>query len=563
MNRWCIWRAEQFREAGDTVSATQWQKRADSEPGPDPEFRWPNGFNRGSAIAHVQKHAQPGMPDDASDFWVLGALNTLLGSPRTDARPLGSGGHPLGGGGPGYNPNRAGDGTFAPGPHKERPHAEHAQHAHEASAKAEHEGTASAHQYAAYSHLQAGRAASAEGNKAAAKMHDSMQDYHKEAAANVAGAGHGSPEPAKSAPTVHEHAMAASDKAIAASTKADQHGSAANHNAAYEAHREASTAAARAGNHDLAAKHGVAMNRHGDALQYANAASTAQQHHQSANSAHTHAQATEAFATAVRAAQRAGVKSTVREHQEMALQHANQASTAANKSGFHGDHYFAAQAHGSAAQIASAIGNHGAAQHHSRLQAEHSAADLAGRAPYGVSSGPGRVVANKASASKTALTHLSDQAANASQAAHASEGDRHGVKGSHAAHEAAFEAHREAAEAYGNAGDKAGEAKHRELASQHDNIASYIGLHDKAVAASAEAAKTGTRDAHLDAMSAHRAVIQKSRGMTKHEYVRGGTMDPTYKAAHEAHSAAMEHHGDIGHSMPHPLGYSNTRVAQA
>lgn len=257
MNKWCMWRAEQFRKDGDGASAARWTARADSEPSPNPEFRWPNGFNRGTAVARVQKFAHPGMPDDASDFWVLGALNELLDSPRADSIPPA-------GGGSGYNPYRN-HGKFAPGPHADRRKTEHDQgHAdpnnlshHEAAlnmSKAAHAKSESAHALgrtseAAQAHRDAGNAhrdaASAHealGNKEIAKAHWTANGEHHD-----------------KADYLQAHA-----KATAATATANAAGTAAAHNEAYSAHQKIVDRYARGASPEEIAGHKAAASSHFD-----------------------------------------------------------------------------------------------------------------------------------------------------------------------------------------------------------------------------------------------------------------------------------------------------------
>lgn len=144
MNQWCLWRANQLRMDGDEAGVQRWTERAETPIAADPSFVWPVGFTRETALERVRMDATPDLPGDASDFWIVGALNTLLARgdhPRSDV-----GGDveskddadddlwdddwnvqddEVRGDDFGYNPYRN-HGKFAPGPHKAAAHVERA-----------------------------------------------------------------------------------------------------------------------------------------------------------------------------------------------------------------------------------------------------------------------------------------------------------------------------------------------------------------------------------------------------------------------------------------------------
>lgn len=182
MNQWCLWRAEQLRLDGEFDRAEEWTDRARNAAPPDPTFVWPRGHSRDSAVKLAQA-SMPGMPDDADDFWVLGALNTVLS--RSDS---GNG-----------NPNHAGDGKFSSGggggrgrivAHNANPHdpAHHvAAFAMTGAANAKSEvahghgmshGSVDHHRAAGEAHRDAAVAHENLGNKGAADMHWKQNGEH-------------------------------------------------------------------------------------------------------------------------------------------------------------------------------------------------------------------------------------------------------------------------------------------------------------------------------------------------------------------------------------------------
>lgn len=204
-NQWCMWRAQQLRKDGQDSLAAMWEERSVTEPAPDPAFVWPTGYDRDTAVA-VAQEVLPGMPDDASDFWVLGALNTRLdskgggiggaghGNPNhaSDGK-FASGGGTHHGGGAGRGAGGAGGGGGAGGKKERAPAAWQVKQAkaeghagpgtsskaHAASAHAEQHGGHEAHAAAHSAHSAAASEARASGDHGKAGVHDAMSGYHK------------------------------------------------------------------------------------------------------------------------------------------------------------------------------------------------------------------------------------------------------------------------------------------------------------------------------------------------------------------------------------------------
>lgn len=184
MNKWCLWRAAQFRADGLNDLATEWERRADTEPQPSLSFRWPHGWDRDMAVRHVQAR-HPTMPGDASNLFVLGELTAILDAQsREDA--IGGGGQKLGGGK--YKENlhpRGSHGMFRDngGPHKE--HGGSGGSEHPASTKANaatnhalQARTSKAHSDAHAAHSAAAKAHLSAGNQSAHDYHKSLMVHH-------------------------------------------------------------------------------------------------------------------------------------------------------------------------------------------------------------------------------------------------------------------------------------------------------------------------------------------------------------------------------------------------
>lgn len=312
-NQWCMWRAQQLRKDGQDSLAAMWEERSVTEPTPDPAFVWPTGYDRDTAVA-VAQEVLPGMPDDASDFWVLGALNARLDSK----------GGGIGGGGHG-NPNHASDGKFASGGgshhgggaagrgaggggggaggKKERAPAAwqvkqakaegHAgpgtsSKAHAASAHAEQHGGHEAHAAAHSAHSAAASEARASGDHGKAGVHDAMSGYHKTqmqptthpAASNEAPHGYSTGPGrivahATAAPSAMD-VMTTSGTAVGKSRAIDASGEVRNgirgtaeqHREAAFAHKEAAESYERLGNTGAVRQHRDMMSSHFDHEKY-------------------------------------------------------------------------------------------------------------------------------------------------------------------------------------------------------------------------------------------------------------------------------------------------------